>query len=253
MKQAIRNSIMLRSRQSKVDHFYTLFEPGMSVLDVGVSGKGHRSGGAPVNYLLQTYRYSPDTYTALAVHDVSGLQSAHPGKRFVRYDGKIFPFENGEFDWVFSNAVIEHVGDRDAQLLFVNEMLRVGRYVFFTTPSKFFPIETHTYMPFIHWNERLFDRWLQKHKPEWRRKTGLWLLSAGDVRRLMNDSAAQAYAVSKNRLLLWPMTMTVIATRLNHLPEPKQAVQAPLYRLGAERAGAAPNAATRGMGIPKAR
>lgn len=214
----IKDRIMLRSREAKVEHFYSLFEPGMTVLDVGVTGKDDGREAGPLNYFLKTYRYAPATYTGLGVHDVSGLQAAHVDKRFVRYDGKIFPFEDDAFDWVFSNAVIEHVGDRAAQLFFVNEMLRVGRYVFFTTPSKYFPVETHTYMPLIHWNGRLFDQWLWKHKPKWRSKTGLWLLSAGDIRRLMAESSARAYQVYKNRLLFWPMTMTIVASRLSEIP-----------------------------------
>jgi len=38
--------------------------------------------------------------------------------------------------------VIEHVGDEDAQLLFLNEMMRVAKNVFFTTPNKYLPVES---------------------------------------------------------------------------------------------------------------
>ncbi len=58
---------------------------------------------------------------------------------------------DGEFDIVFSNAVIEHVGDRERQRLFVAEALRVGRRVFITTPNRGFPVELHTRLPFVHW------------------------------------------------------------------------------------------------------
>ncbi len=55
------------------------------------------------------------------------------------------------FDVVFSNAVIEHVGDRERQEALVREALRVGRRVFVTTPNRWFPIEVHTRLPFVHW------------------------------------------------------------------------------------------------------
>jgi ubiquinone/menaquinone biosynthesis C-methylase UbiE len=54
------------------------------------------------------------------------MEVLFPGKRFVQYAGGRFPFSNKTFDWVFSNAVIEHVGDENAQLLFLNEMMRVA-------------------------------------------------------------------------------------------------------------------------------
>jgi SAM-dependent methyltransferase len=71
-------------------------------------------------------------------------------------------FADGEFDVVFSNAVIEHVGDRARQRRLVVEALRVGRRVFLTTPNRRFPVEVHTRLPFVHWlpdsaSHRLYD------------------------------------------------------------------------------------------------
>lgn len=230
---------MLHSRQAKVAHFHSLFRPGMTVLDVGVTAKDDPSSLGPKNYLLKTYPYAPETYTGLGVHDLDALQRAYPRMRFVRYDGRRMPFDDGEFDWVFSNAVIEHVGDRDEQLSFLNEMLRVGRYVFFTTPSKYFPIETHTSVPFLHWNDRLFDKWLWKHKPKWRAKTSLWLLSAADVRELLRRSTAIDYALHRNRVLLWPMTMTIVASRFAEVPSRAKAARRAPRKMAAAPAAAA--------------
>jgi SAM-dependent methyltransferase len=214
---------MVRSRRAKIGHFYSLFEPGMSVLDVGVTGLDDPAESGPQNFLLRTYPYAPESYTGLGVQDLAALQRAHPGKRFVYYDGTIFPFRDDAFDWVFCNAVIEHVGDAAAQRLFLSEMLRVGRYVFFTTPNRHFPIETHTYLPFIHWNQRLFDKWLWRYRPKWRREKSIWLLSAADLRRLLNETSAGAYSIQKNRLMLWPMTFTVVASMQSELPSPRAA------------------------------
>ena len=61
------------------------------------------------------------------------------------------PFADGEFDIVFSNAVIEHVGGREQQRRFVEESLRVARRAFVTTPNRWFPVEVHTRLPLVHW------------------------------------------------------------------------------------------------------
>jgi|GEM_PF-737632 len=215
---ALKTRVMIRSREAKIRHFHSLFRPGMTVLDVGVTAKDDPKGSGPQNWLLKTYPYAPETYTGLGVHDLTALQKAYPRMRFVSYDGRVMPFADGEFDWVFSNAVIEHVGDRSAQLAFLDEMLRIGRYVFFTTPSKYFPIETHTGVPFLHWSDRLFDEWLWKYRPKWRTKTSLWLLSAADLHALLRRSTAIDYTLHRNRVLGWPMTMTVIASRVAEVP-----------------------------------
>jgi SAM-dependent methyltransferase len=70
---------------------------------------------------------------------------------YVQGDACALPFPADSFDIVFSNAVIEHVGDRKRQETFVREASRVGRRVFLTTPNRWFPVEVHTRLPLVHW------------------------------------------------------------------------------------------------------
>ncbi len=51
------------------------------------------------------------------------------------------------YDVVFSNSVIEHVGNRDAQHRMAKEVARVGRHYYVQTPNRFFPIEPHFLVP----------------------------------------------------------------------------------------------------------
>jgi SAM-dependent methyltransferase len=63
-------------------------------------------------------------------------------------DGCRLPFPDDAFDFVFSNSVIEHVGD---QRTFAQEIARVGKSFYVQTPNRQFPIETHLIAPIIHW------------------------------------------------------------------------------------------------------
>ena len=56
-------------------------------------------------------------------------------------------FGSGEFDWCFSNSVIEHVGTLADQLRMASEVRRVARGYFIQTPSRYFPIEPHHHFP----------------------------------------------------------------------------------------------------------
>ncbi|MGA2624069.1 MAG: class I SAM-dependent methyltransferase [Bacteroidota bacterium] len=58
-------------------------------------------------------------------------------------------FREQEFDVVFSNSVIEHVGDFDRQLKMAGEIMRVGKRYFVQTPNKHFPIEPHFLFPYF--------------------------------------------------------------------------------------------------------
>jgi hypothetical protein len=56
-------------------------------------------------------------------------------------------FRDGEFDVVFSNSVIEHVGTLADQQAMAAEIRRVGRRYFVQTPNRYFPIEPHFLVP----------------------------------------------------------------------------------------------------------
>ncbi len=206
-----KKKIMRVSREKKLQHFYSLFNKGESVLDVGVSKESQKRGLPARNYFLKSYRYDNGTYTGLGVQDLSGMEDLFPGKHFVQYPGGMFPFSDKQFDWVFSNAVIEHVGDDDAQLLFLNEMIRVADCVFFTTPNKYFFVESHTNVFFLHWNEKLFYRWCNKNKPRLNRNN-LYLFSYGRLQKLLKSSHAVSYSIYKNRFIGTPMTFSIICS-----------------------------------------
>ena len=78
---------------------------------------------------------------------------------YVVGDGCHTGFPSQSFDVVFSNSVIEHVGGIERQREFAAECMRCGRAFFVQTPNKWFPFDTHTLSPFIHWlPQRLFRK-----------------------------------------------------------------------------------------------
>lgn len=204
----IKTSVMQRSRAKKLDHFYALCDQNALVLDVGVSNNEHNDS---INLFLKNFRLPANQYTGLGVQNLDIIKEKYKDKNFVQYPGGVFPFKDNEFDWVFSNAVVEHVGNKEDQLLFIKEMLRVGKNAFFTTPNKWFPIESHTNVFFTHWFDNAFYKWCEKNRPQWTRET-LLLLGFKNLQLLMEKSGAKSYTIYQNRMLTWPMTFTVVAS-----------------------------------------
>ena len=58
-------------------------------------------------------------------------------------------FMDRQFDLVFSNSVIEHVGNWSRQLAMAHEVQRIGRYFFVQTPARSFVIEPHYRLPLV--------------------------------------------------------------------------------------------------------
>lgn len=199
---------MQRSRFKKLNHFYSVCDPQSNVLDVGVSNNEHND---QVNLFLNNFCFDPSRYTGLTIQPIDKIAKKHPGKKFIQYPGGIFPFKDKEFGWVFSNAVIEHVGKVEDQILFINEMIRVGKNVFFTTPNKYFPVESHTNTIFRQWFNKSFYAWCKQNRPYWS-KENLRLLGFNDLEKLIVKSNVNHFSIQKNRMLGWSMTFTIVCT-----------------------------------------
>ena len=148
------DAVSLHSRKRKLQLFLEELQPTATttVLDVGADelAFGEGDGCATMNFFEELYPW-PERITALGLQDGAVFGERYPHVRYVQGDACALPFEDGEFDVVFSNAVIEHVGGRERQRRLVSEALRVGRRVFLTTPNRLFPLEVHTRLPFVHW------------------------------------------------------------------------------------------------------
>jgi len=78
------------------------------------------------------------------------INTTFPNFRFVEADSRnLSMFSDKEFDIVFSNSVIEHVGGFEEQKKMANEIMRAGKMYFVQTPNYYFPFEPHFMFPFF--------------------------------------------------------------------------------------------------------
>lgn len=152
-------------------------------------------GGTPFNWLLL------DVRPRITIVNMPRAREAFD-EHFtcVFADGRALPFADHSFDIVFSNSVIEHVGDRESQRQFAEEITRVGRAYWVQTPNRMFPVEPHLLTPFLHflpaaWQRRIarkFTVWALIERPSPDRwefyiehyLRDIRLLDAGDMQRL---------------------------------------------------------------------
>jgi hypothetical protein len=171
-----------RARRRRMKNFVERMHlaPGMTVLDLG---------GQP---MIWDSLPTPLDITILNLPGVAETDVAsHHRIRYVVGDGcHVEGFSNRQFDTVFSNSVIEHVGPPEKQAEFAREVRRLGKSYWVQTPSIWFPVEAHCGMPFW-W---FYPPGVRRHFLErWRRKLPGWSSMVEGTRVLRRTDFAKLF------------------------------------------------------------
>jgi SAM-dependent methyltransferase len=157
--------------------------PESRVLDIGVTDALESRS---INLLEQVYPYR-GRLTCVGIVEGDAIERMYPGVRYLPVTpGEPLPFPDLQFDIVYSNAVLEHVGARERQREFVREACRVGKRVFLAVPNRLFPVEVHTVLPFLHWMPKPWFRALLSHTRFrfYSLEENLNYVSAGELREM---------------------------------------------------------------------
>lgn len=193
-----RLSIIVRTNQFEL--FKKLLRPtkGDKVLDVGATSDETLRDS---NMFEKLYKY-PRNLTAATVENEKLLRKMYPKIETASIkEGKSLPFKEKEFDIGVSWATLEHTGGFRNQEEFINELLRVSKKVFITTPYRGCIYEPHTGFFFLHWLPlKLFRKVCKATRRDfWATKNNLNPLLARDVKRmrLREDVEVHIYRMFK--------------------------------------------------------
>ena len=192
LPQSLVTRVLRRQQRLLYEHFERLLapQPDWRVLNLGVDTSVDDASG----YFF-TYCYPHKAQiTAAGIEPPRAFSRHFPGvtyRQTSRTDEHL-PFGDEEYDVVFCNAVLEHVGDREAQRRFLSEILRVGKRAFVTTPNRWYPVELHTTLPLLHFlpapayrrvNKALgFDFFADEENLNLLDKKSLWAMVPSDCR-----------------------------------------------------------------------
>jgi hypothetical protein len=158
--------------------------PESTIADVGISD--FISAGA--NVLERKYPHQRQI-TACGIGAAEEFRATFPQVRYFRIEpNHSLPFADATFTIATSNAVLEHLGSHENQILFVRELCRIATRVFISVPNKYFPIEHHTAIPLLHYYHRTFQLACSTMgKKDWAQERNLILMTRKKLRRLTND------------------------------------------------------------------
>jgi 2-polyprenyl-3-methyl-5-hydroxy-6-metoxy-1,4-benzoquinol methylase len=139
------------SRKRKIDLFHKTFQLNekTKILEIGSEINFNGIRGLQ---LIDTYQWKKNiTASNISPEHINNIKKHYPEINAVVADASALPWPDKSFDIVFSNAVIEHMGDYAVQKKVAQEIMRVGKSWFITTPNRWFPYEFHMRLPFVTW------------------------------------------------------------------------------------------------------
>jgi hypothetical protein len=150
------DSLAARLRSKRFELFQSLVKSlrrPITILDVG---------GTQIFWEMIGFIEEPGV--RIHILNIDPVKADHPNVTSSIGDARdMAQFEDDEFDIVFSNSVIEHVGGYEQQRKMANELQRVGKRYFVQTPNRFFPIEPHFLFPFFQFLPKRVRVFLVRH------------------------------------------------------------------------------------------
>lgn len=196
-----------RAREKRSSIFCSIFhlDEDTKILDLG------SENGANINAVLKDTNISE---TNVYIADINEDVVAEGNKLFGYHpvlinESEPLPFPDDFFDIVYCSSVIEHVTvlkekvwtvssgiqfkneSLKRQEMFASEIKRLGKQYFVQTPYKYFPVESHSWLPFIGWLPRWLQVpllhftnlfWVKKTSPDW------YLLNKTELSELFQEA-----------------------------------------------------------------
>jgi ubiquinone/menaquinone biosynthesis C-methylase UbiE len=201
--------IVYHHRGKMYNSIFSDLDPTLNhkILDIGSTSDTGKSSNAflyffPKNKIVSVSDQTINTETKLKF----------PNVEFVLGDALSLNLSDNEFDIVFSNAVLEHVGKNENIKKFILEAYRVSRKdVILITPNRWFPLETHTKIMFLHWlPKKVFRNFIRLIGMDFLSKEeNLNLLSSKDLRRIVSSANIQNFEIQKLRFVGFPSNIVL--------------------------------------------
>ena len=185
------------------------YNNNMSILDIGTANTLNK------NHNIILSKTKKNKYLCCLTNQTLSkkLIKKYPQiKKVLKGDGRNIKLKNNSFDIVYSSATLEHVGSLKNQIKFVSECYRVSKkFIFITTPNRFYPIDFHTKIPFIHWLPKKIHRniLLILNMKFYSKERNLNLLGVNDIKQILNDSSIAKYKIIKKKFLFFTSNIII--------------------------------------------
>ena len=153
----IRGNYANKFRQNRINIFLDLIgldgNTTINILDIGGT-----------DYYWSNLNINNGSKLNITLLNTEEVSLKNPNFDYIRGDGRdLSLFDDNSIDIVYSNSVIEHVGEFEDQKKFAKEIRRISKKYFIQTPNYYFPFEPHFLMFGIHYLPIKYRAFLIRH------------------------------------------------------------------------------------------
>jgi hypothetical protein len=194
----LKEKVSTKNRKRKFELALSFIKKNDSIIDIGVD----TSLGGTTNYFEKWFML-PNKLTCFGVKsDFSKFRKEYPKFELIEFDGEHYPVFEKKFDFAFSNAVIEHIGNFTKQVKWLSEIKKITKLLFITTPNRWLPFETHSMTFFFHWfPDKIRNYFYRKIGKEHYAKNYMWLLGERDFKKIIKNAGFEIVSFHKNKFM----------------------------------------------------
>ena len=185
-----------------------LIQKDTSILDVGTAPSIEEYE----NVFIQNSEWKKNI-TVLSNVDCNILNKKFPEIKILIGDGISTSMMDDSFDLVHSSATIEHVGNKQNQISFIKECIRISKKnVVIITPNRNFFIDFHTKIPFLHLLPKKLHRKLLKLMGDnfFSLEQNLNLLNSKDINFFCKNLNVKKYKIIYNYFMFMKSNIILI-------------------------------------------
>jgi hypothetical protein len=118
--------------------------------------------GGTVNYWKQMGLVNPED-ALITILNIESDEENLPNTKFIQDDACNTELDLSDFDIIFSNSLIEHVGSEEKRKKMARLVISSGKPYYIQTPNYWFPFEPHFLFPIFQFLPRFFRIFLVKN------------------------------------------------------------------------------------------
>ncbi len=180
-----------------------------SFLDIGTTEENELKSS---NFFVKNFSHVVEK-KSISDQDISNNIFSKILKKSITSDFSENEINEFKSDLVISSATIEHVGNFDNQVKMVKNIMTLSKkYFLITTPNRYFPIDFHTKIPFLHMLPKKGHRKILKMigLKEYAKEENLNLLDRNEINQLIEAQEDKSFEIKIFKIKLFGLISNLL-------------------------------------------